>query len=44
MLPSVETAAMLFWTLLASDQIVLRKVDSWATLAEPFVEPIDLAA
>jgi len=43
MLPSAETAAMLFWALLASGQIVLRKVDGWATLAEPFAEPIDLA-
>ena len=44
MLPSAETAAMLFWALLASGQIVLRKVDGWASLAEPFAEPIDLAA
>lgn len=44
MLPSAETAAMLFWALLASGQIVLRKVDGWATLAEPCVEPIDLVA
>ena len=28
-LPSAETAAMLFWALLASGQIVLRKVDGW---------------
>lgn len=39
-LPSAETAAMLFWSLLASGQIVLRKVDGWTSLAEPFVEPI----
>jgi putative transposase len=44
MLPSAETAAMLFWALLASGQIVLRKVDGWATLAEPFAQPIDLVA
>jgi transposase-like protein len=44
MLPSAETAAMLFWALLASGQIVLRKVDGWTTLAEPFAEPIDLTA
>jgi transposase-like protein len=43
-LPSAETAAMLFWALLASGQIVLRKVDGWQTIAEPFAEPIDLAA
>lgn len=43
-LPSAETAAMLFWALLAAGQIVLRKVDGWKTIAEPFAEPIDLAA
>src|SRR5919112_626818 len=31
-LPSAETAAMLFWALLASGQIALRKVDSWQSL------------
>jgi hypothetical protein len=35
---------MLFWALLASGQIVLRKVDGWTTIARPFAEPIDLAA
>jgi transposase-like protein len=29
MLPSAETAAMLFWALLASGQITMRKVDGW---------------
>jgi transposase-like protein len=43
-LPSAETAAMLFWALLASGQIVLRKVDGWTSLARPLAEPIDLAA
>ena len=43
-LPSAETAAMLFWGLLASGQITLRKVDGWRTLARPFAQPIDLAA
>ena len=43
-LPSAETAAMLFWALLAAGQIVLRKVDGWTSLAEPLVQPIDLAA
>jgi putative transposase len=43
-LPSAETAAMLFWALLASGQIVLRKVDGWTTIARPLAEPIDLAA
>jgi transposase-like protein len=34
-LPSAETAAMLFWSLLASGQISMRKVDGWQTLGEP---------
>ena len=33
-LPSAETAAMLFWALLASGQITMRKVDGWQSLAE----------
>ena len=32
-LPSADTAAMLFWALLASGQIAMRKVDGWQTLA-----------
>lgn len=44
-LPSAETAAMLFWALWASGQIVMRKVDGWESLAEkPFDQSIDLAA
>jgi putative transposase len=44
-LPSAETAAMLFWALLASGQISMRKVDGWQTLAtQPIAQPIDLAA
>jgi putative transposase len=44
-LPSAETAAMLFWALLASGQITMRKVDGWPTLAEkPTDKIIDLAA
>ncbi len=39
-----ETAAMLFWALLASGQIVLRKVGGWATFPTPLAKPIDLAA
>ena len=31
-LPSAETAAMLFWALLAAGQITMRKVDGWHTL------------
>ena len=44
-LPSADTAAMLFWALLASGQINMRKVDGWHTLAtKPVDQPIDLAA
>ena len=45
-LPSAETAAMLFWALLASGQITMRKVDGWQTLAEKPAAaiPLDLAA
>jgi transposase-like protein len=44
-LPSAETAAMLFWALLAAGQVQMRKVDGWLTLAEPLSKrPIDLAA
>jgi putative transposase len=44
-LPSADTAAMLFWALLASGQINMRKVDGWPTLAtKPIDQPIDLAA
>jgi len=42
-LPSAETAAMLFWALLASGQINMRKVDGWRTLAT-IGQPIDVAA
>src|ERR1017187_4833696 len=44
-LPSAETAAMLFWALMASGQITMRKVDGWQSLAEkPSDQIIDLAA
>ena len=44
-LPSADTAAMLFWALLASGQINMRKVDGWQTLTtNPIHQPIDLAA
>jgi transposase-like protein len=44
-LPSADTAAMLFWALLASGQINMRKIDGWKTLAtKPIDQPIDLAA
>jgi putative transposase len=44
-LPSADTAAMLFWALLASGQISMRKVDGWQTLAtKPTDQSMDLAA
>jgi putative transposase len=44
-LPSAETAAMLFWALLAAGQIIMRKVDGWETLTQKLADkPIDLAA
>src|SRR5439155_21415171 len=44
-LPSADTAAMLFWGLLASGQITMRKVDGWQTLTNKLADkPIDLAA
>src|SRR5208282_2515053 len=44
-LPSAETAAMLFWALLAAGQIIMRKVDGWQTLSHKLAdETIDLAA
>jgi hypothetical protein len=43
-LPSADTAGMLFWALLASSQINMRKVDGWQPLATmPIDQPIDLA-
>jgi transposase-like protein len=43
-LPSADTAAMLFWALLASGQINMRKVDGWRTLTNSINQPIDVAA
>jgi transposase-like protein len=44
-LPSAETAAMLFWARLAAGQITMRKVDGWQTLTRKLAdEPVDLAA
>ncbi len=44
-LPSAETAAMLFWALLAAGQITMRKVDGWQTLTRKLAdELVDLAA
>jgi transposase-like protein len=43
LLPCAETAAMLFWALLASGQITMRRVDGWPTLARSPTD-LDLAA
>jgi putative transposase len=45
MLPCAETACMLFWALLASGQITMRKVDGWPSLHVAAAKlPLDLAA
>ena len=41
-LPSAETAAMLFWALMASGQITMRKVDGWQTLGEKLADPVSV--
>ena len=44
-LPNAETAAMLFWALMASGQITMRRVDGWQTLDHaPVEQPLDRAA
>ena len=44
-LPCAETVPMLLWSLLASGQITMRKVDGWQTLDKPIEPmPLDLAA
>jgi transposase-like protein len=44
-LPSAETAAMLFWALMASGQIIMRKIGGWQTLAtKPVDHQVDLGA
>jgi len=44
-LPSAETAAMLFWALMASGQITTQRVDGWQTLARtPTDPPLDVTA
>ena len=48
-MPSADTAAMLFWALLASGQINMRKVDGWKTLSTQIKQTtnkqeVDLAA
>jgi len=44
-LPSAETAAMLFWALLASGQITIRRVNGWQTLGAKLAAsvPVGLA-
>ena len=37
-LPCTETAAMLFWALMASGQITMRKIDGWPTLSTPVAD------
>lgn len=44
LLPSTKTAAMLFWALMASGQIVMRKIDGWETIHRGVAHAIDLAA
>jgi len=40
-----DTAAMLFWALMASGQIIMRKVDGWQTLSQkPSAQLVDVAA
>jgi transposase-like protein len=40
-----ETAAMLFWALLASGQIIMQKIDGWKTLSQKSSPQfVDLAA
>jgi putative transposase len=43
LLPCAETAAMLFWALVASGQITMRRVDGWQTLDRSPTD-LDLAA
>jgi putative transposase len=43
LLPCAETASVVFWGLLASGQITLRKVDGWRSLAQAPVS-LDRAA
>jgi transposase-like protein len=45
MLPCAETACMLFWALLASGQITMRKIDGWQSLhVAAAKQPLDLVA
>jgi transposase-like protein len=44
LLPSTKTAAMLFWALVASGQITMRRIDGWETMSRGLAQAIDLAA
>ena len=44
LLPCAETAAMLFWALMASGQITMRKIDGWQTMSHGVDQAVDLAA
>jgi hypothetical protein len=35
---------MLFWALMASGQIIMRKIDGWETMSKGVAHAIDLAA
>ena len=44
-LPCAETVPMLLWALMASGQIIMRKVDGWETLPQPVADAtLDQAA
>ncbi len=44
-LPSAETAAMLFWALLAAGCVTMRKVEGWQSLGQPLADSaVDLVA
>jgi putative transposase len=44
-LPCAETVPMLLWALMASGQIIMRKIDGWETLPQPVADPtLDQAA
>ncbi len=44
-LPCVESVPMLLWALMASGQIIMRKIDGWETLSQPIAaETLDQAA
>ena len=41
---SPETVPILFWALMASGQIQMRKIDGWETPDQPLTETLDFAA